>query len=199
MDKNTFLSRFSLFTQEQDITSKKSNERILKHHKPLKKAAVLIPLVISDDGINVIFTERALHLRHHPGQVSFPGGKHENSDDDTQHTALRETEEEIGILQTQVNVIGKLPCISTISGFTVTPYLGFVDNQYNIVIDKQEVRSVFQVPLSYLLNRNNFHKQYLIANKQRNYTYCIAYQNRLIWGATAQIIFDLQTHLNHRI
>lgn len=195
MDKNTLLSRFSLFNQEQDIVSRKANARIFKHHHTLKQAAVLIPLVNSNNGINVIFTERALHLRHHPGQISFPGGKQEAFDASTQHTALRETEEEIGILQKQVELIGSLPTLSTISGFSVTPYLGFVDKQHNILIDKQEVRSVFQVPLSYLLNQNNIHKQHLIANKKRHYTYCIAYQNRLIWGATAQIIVNLQRHL----
>ncbi|WP_354623809.1 CoA pyrophosphatase [Psychromonas sp. MME2] len=123
-----------------------------------------------------------MHLRHHPGQISFPGGKHEASDNSLLDTALRETEEEIGILQGQVDIFGRLPSLSTISGFTINPYLGFIDSDYQLSIDKQEVRSVFEVPLSYLLDSKNFHKQHLVANKQRHYTFCIRYQNRLIWG-----------------
>ncbi|WP_028863051.1 CoA pyrophosphatase [Psychromonas aquimarina] len=190
MDKQTFLNRF-LFHHQQ-VSDKKS---LNADNKRLKKAAVLVPLVKRRQGLNIIFTERALHLRHHPGQVSFPGGKYEQSDGSLQHTALRETEEEIGILQNQINVFGSLPQLPTVSGFVVSPYLGFVNSNHSTLIDPQEVKSVFEVPLEYLLNRDNFHKQHLLANKKRHYTYCIAYQNRMIWGATAQMIINLQKHL----
>ncbi len=190
MDKQTFLNRF-LFHNQQVSDKKLLNA----DNKGLKKAAVLMPLVKRRHGLNIIFTERASHLRHHPGQVSFPGGKYEQSDGSLQHTALRETQEEIGILQNQVSIFGSLPQLPTVSGFVVSPYLGFVSSNHSTLIDPQEVKSVFEVPLEYLLNKDNFHKQHLLANKKRHFTYCIAYQNRMIWGATAQMIINLQKHL----
>ena len=155
-----------------------------------------MPLIDRQNGLNILFTERALHLRHHPGQISFPGGRYEQSDDSLQQTALRETQEEVGILRSQVSIFGSLPNLPTISGFVVSPFLGFVDRDHNILIDQQEVRSIFEVPLSYLLDPNNFYKQHLFANKKRHFTYCIPYQNRLIWGATAQMLKNLQEHLS---
>ena len=195
MNKQAFLNRFLLFKQVDNADLRIAKNNIYKQQKGFKQAAVLLPLVNTANGISVIFTERAWHLRHHPGQISFPGGKHEASDNSLLDTALRETEEEIGILQQQVDIFGRLPSIATISGFTITPYLGFVDSNHQLIIDKHEVRSVFEVPLSYLLDSKNFHKQHLIANKQRHYTFCINYQNRLIWGATAQILHNLQQQI----
>ncbi|MFT5559571.1 MAG: 8-oxo-dGTP pyrophosphatase MutT (NUDIX family) [Sphingobacteriales bacterium] len=195
MNKHIFLNRF-LFHNRQNISD------LLTHKTPfnlnqqgLKKAAVLLPLIKRQNGLNLIFTERALHLRHHPGQISFPGGRYELTDHSLQQTALRETEEEIGILQSQVSLCGSLPNLPTGSGFMISPFLGFIDNEHTILIDKQEVRSVFEVPLSYLLDKKNYYKQHFFANKKRHFTYCIPYQNRLIWGATAQIIKNLQEHL----
>lgn len=195
MNKQTFLNRF-FFHNRQNISDLIAHKDLFNlNQQGLKKAAVLLPLIKRQNGLNLIFTERALHLRHHPGQISFPGGRYEAADHSLQQTALRETEEEIGILQSQVNLFGSLPKLPTISGFVISPFLGFVDNEHTILIDPQEVRSVFEVPLSYLLEENNYYKQYLFANKKRHFTYCIPYQNRLIWGVTAQILKNLQEHL----
>lgn len=189
MNKQTFLNRF-LLQQPQS-----------KCHVPtyptaqLKQAAVCLLLVQRDTGLNMIFTQRALHLRHHPGQVSFPGGKYELSDHSLAFTALRETEEEIGIKKEQIELLGSLPTLTTRSGYHVTPFIGFADSKHQLIIDHQEVKSSFEVPFSFILNPNNFYKQYLIANKSRHFTYCCGYQNHLIWGATAQIIINLQQHL----
>ncbi|MCP4322531.1 MAG: CoA pyrophosphatase [Alteromonadales bacterium] len=188
MNIKCFLNRF-LFSP-QFVTQ---NEPKINYQ--LKKAAVLITFVERQNGLNVIFTERALHLRHHPGQVCFPGGKHEPFDESLQHTALRETDEEIGIKPALIEVIGQLAPLTTVSGFEVSPFIGFVDNKFTLEIDHQEVQTVFEVPLGYLLDEKNIYKQHLIANKKRHFTYCIAYQNHLIWGATAQMIKNLQTQL----
>tara|TARA_R110001583_G_scaffold64345_1_gene186978 strand:+ start:5997 stop:6548 length:552 start_codon:yes stop_codon:yes gene_type:complete len=170
-----------------------------KHHYPLKqkfkKAAVLVALVERQGVLNIILTERALHLRHHPGQISFPGGKQEHFDKSLQHTAIRETQEEIGIEPHQVEIIGQLAPLKTNSGFEVTPYVALVDNQLSLTIDDQEVKSVFEVPLHFILNKRNIHKQHLVANKHRPFVYCIHYQNHLIWGATAHILKSLQLNL----
>jgi len=195
MDKQTFLNRF-LFHNSQNFSDQHAHNALFNLNKQgLKKAAVLLPLIKRQDGLNLIFTERALHLRHHPGQISFPGGRYETADLSLQQTALRETEEEIGILQRQVSLFGSLPDLPTISGFVISPFLGFIDDDPTLSIDPQEVRSVFEVPLSYLLDANNYYKQHLFANKKRHFTYCIPYQNRLIWGATAQMLKNLQAHL----
>ncbi len=195
MDKQTFLNRFLLHRQAANVQPRSAGKPLFIKNNHLKKAAVLIPLVKRRHGLNIILTERALHLRHHPGQISFPGGKYEPSDSSLQHTALRETQEEIGILQKQISLFGSLAKLPTVSGFIVTPYLGFVQSQHSLHIDKQEVRTVFEVPLEFFLNKKNFYLQHLTANKKRHFIYCIPYQNRMIWGATAQMLKNLQRQL----
>ena len=188
MNKKVFLNRFLFLNQP------KSND-LRTPHKNLRKAAILILLVKRSNGLNIILTERALHLRHHPGQISFPGGKYEECDKSLQHTALRETQEEIGISQDNISIFGSLPNLPTVTGFVISPYLGFVQSDYSLKIDKQEVQSVFEIPLDFLINKNNYYFQHLTANKKRHYTYCISYQNRMIWGATAQLLKNLQRQL----
>jgi 8-oxo-dGTP pyrophosphatase MutT (NUDIX family) len=188
MNRESFLTRF-LFSRLAPPLLDHSQK-----HK-FKKAAVMIALVERKGILHIIFTERALHLRHHPGQVSFPGGKYELSDKNLQQTAIRETEEEIGIQPHLMEIIGQLAPLKTVSGFEVLPIIAFVDNKLILDIDAQEVKSVFEVPLHFLLDKNNFYKQYLIANKTRHFTYYIGYQNHLIWGATAQILKNLQLNL----
>lgn len=195
MNKQTFLNHFLLQNQTSNTDLCISETSLSVSNKKLKKAAVLIPLIKRNNGFNIIFTERALHLRHHPGQVSFPGGKQEQSDRNLRETALRETNEEIGIRPEQISVFGTLPKLPTVSGFIVSPYLGFVRSKHSLKIDFQEVKSIFEVPLEFLLNKNNIYLQHLIANKKRHFSYCIPYQNRLIWGATAQILVNLQHQL----
>lgn len=188
MNRSVFLNRFLLTATTQQLTQQ------LQPHSH-RKAAVLIALVERDNGLHIIFTERALHLRHHPGQVSFPGGKHEKFDSTLQQTAIRETDEEIGIKADFIEVVGRLAPLKTSSGFEVLPVVAFVDNRFQLVIDSNEVKSVFEVPLNFLLKPKNFHPQHLIANKKRHFTYCIAYKNHLIWGATAQMLKNLQRML----
>ena len=195
MDKQTFLNRFLFQNQPVSADLRTADKSLFVNNQSLKKAAVLIPLVKRSNGLNIILTERALHLRHHPGQISFPGGKYELGDNSLQHTALRETEEEIGILHKEITVFGTLPKLPTVSGFVVSPYLGFVQSNHSLKIDRQEVRTVFEVPLEFFLNKNNFYLQHLVANKKRHFTYCIPYQGRMIWGATAQMLKNLQRQL----
>lgn len=189
MNRTSFLSRF-LFSPLLPVSNLQAKER------PLHKAAVLVALVERQDTLHVILTERALHLRHHPGQVSFPGGKYEHTDKNLQQTAIRETQEEIGVEAHLVQIIGQLPRLNTVSGFEVYPFIAFVDNKLELKIDAQEVKSVFEVPLSFILNTKNYYKQHLVANKKHHFTYCLAYNDHLIWGATAQILKNLQTTLH---
>jgi 8-oxo-dGTP pyrophosphatase MutT (NUDIX family) len=192
MNQETFLNLFLFSNQIVENGLDNFNNIALND---LKDAAVLIPVVKRSKGLTIILTERALHLRHHPGQISFPGGKYETNDVNLMNTALRETQEEIGISGSQITVIGNLNPITTNSGFLITPFVAFIEEQHTIEIDTQEVRRILEVPVDYLLNSNNFYLQTLFANKQRRATYCIPYQNNLIWGATAQILKNLQKQL----
>lgn len=198
MDKETLLSRFVLTPSSP--YDKLSLLRAKQHNlnvDNLRKAAVLIPCVVRASGINVILTKRALHLRHHPGQISFPGGSYEQSDDTLLTTAIRETEEEIGISSQHIEVIGTLPTLPTISGFIVTPYLGLISSQYKTQIDHQEVMDVFEVPGQHLLNPSNLIQQQFYTNGSTHNIYSISYNEHAIWGATAQIIRSLQQQVWH--
>jgi 8-oxo-dGTP pyrophosphatase MutT (NUDIX family) len=188
MNRNSFLTRFLLSPMA-------SNKHYHPFKQKFKKAAVLIPLVERQNGLHVILTERALHLRHHPGQVSFPGGKYELLDKNLQQTAIRETQEEIGIEPHLIEIIGQLASLNTNSGFEVTPFVALIDNELELNIDHQEVKSVFEVPLHFLLDKRNIHKHRLVANKHRPFVYCIHYHNHWIWGATAHILKNLQMNL----
>lgn len=172
--------------------------RVRSHLKPslrLKQAAVLIPLVPRPEGFNVVFTSRAKHLKHHPGQVSFPGGRKEPQDVDLIDTAIRETYEETGILCTRDNIIGHLPALPTISGYMVTPYLGLVSPHYRPELDFNEVEELFEAPLDYVLNPMNMRTQKVSVQGKGHNIYSVPYQKYAIWGATAQMLKVLSKQL----
>ncbi|ROV58258.1 CoA pyrophosphatase [Vibrio ponticus] len=163
--------------------------------QPLRKAAVLIGFVERKQGLHVLFTKRASHLKHHPGQVSFPGGKQESSDITLAHTALRETEEEIGIFEHQIEIFGQMVELPTISRFSVTPYLAFIHPNYQTTIDKNEVDEVFEVPLEVILDPQQLQSSTFFVNQQTHRVFGINYGRHFIWGMTAQIIQALQAQL----
>jgi 8-oxo-dGTP pyrophosphatase MutT (NUDIX family) len=164
-----------------------------------RPAAVLIAMHSVENELRVLFTKRAEHLLHHPGQISFPGGKYEDSDASLIDTAIREAHEEIGLAPENVKVIGQLPSYKTVSGFEVKPILAFVESKLDIVndlvIDQGEVAEVFDVPLAFLMQPNNL-LAHMIERKGKDFpVYFIPFEDRYIWGATAGIIASLQYHL----
>ncbi len=162
----------------------------------LQAAAVLVPLVAHADGINVLFTQRTDHLKHHPGQVSFPGGRSEPQDQGPIATALRETEEEIGLGAGYIDPLGLLDDYETVTGFLVTPVVSLVTPGFTLALDDFEVAASFEVPLTYLLDPQNQHiGQRNYNGKERRYYY-IEYRQRRIWGATAGIIMNLYRRLH---
>lgn len=168
------------------------SEELLAHPRfqndNFKPAAVLVPLVQRPSGLHLILTQRASHLRHHPGQISFPGGKVEPSDLSLIHTAIRETTEEIGIQPSQIKPLVKLNTIPTISGYKVTPIIAIIDENYTTAIDYGEVSSTFEAPLTHLLNPKNTTK-HKVFNKKHTYELIfIPFEKKLIWGITAEII-----------
>ncbi|EOB6261130.1 CoA pyrophosphatase [Vibrio fluvialis] len=162
----------------------------------LRKASVLIGFVERPTGLNVVLTKRAAHLKHHPGQISFPGGKYEESDGTLYQTAMRETREEIGIQEDQIEILGQLPELVTVSKFAVTPVLAFISPDYKTLIDANEVEEVFEVPADFLLDRRQlFSNTFQIKNSPHR-VFAIPYKHHFIWGMTAQIIQSLQKHIN---
>ena len=160
-----------------------------------KEAGVLLPIVRQFDGIYLVLTKRAAHLSNHPGQISFPGGKRENKDTNIDATALREAQEEIGLKAEVVEVLGRLPAHETVTGFQITPIIGWIETNWTAVADPNEVTEIFQVPLSYITNIKNFQIQDRIWNgRKRNY-YTVPYGPYYIWGATACILHNFAMKL----
>jgi 8-oxo-dGTP pyrophosphatase MutT (NUDIX family) len=192
MYKEDFLSRF-LFTQPAEYHKGSFTRHFDFGHEEYRTAAVLTGLVERDAGLNMILTRRASHLRHHPGQISFPGGKTEKGDASPFETAMREANEEIGLTANQIEHLGQLTPIKTVSGFEVTPVIAFADNQYSPVTDPNEVDDVFEAPVEYLFNKGNIHSVEALFQGTRRIVYNIPYNQHLIWGVTAQIIHTLHT------
>lgn len=164
---------------------------------PLKPAAVLVPIVDRPDGFTVLFTQRTAHLAHHAGQVSFPGGHIEPEDGGPLATALRETEEEIGLDRRHVSIIGHLDTYVTRTGFVVTPVVGIVTPPFDVLPDTHEVAEVFEVPLAFLLDPNNHHRCSAVFEGIERHFYAIPFGHHFIWGATAGMLVNLCEVLNH--
>ncbi|PIW61610.1 CoA pyrophosphatase [Shewanella sp. CG12_big_fil_rev_8_21_14_0_65_47_15] len=165
-------------------------------HLGLRKAAVLIPLLDINGELNLILTQRPMHLRAHPGQISFPGGKIEPNDPDAIAAALREAEEEIGLLRQNVDVIGTFPAHNTFTGFEITPVVGIIKQTFEFKLDPGEVADCFTVPLSFFIAPGNRHQKRFLRQGRYYCVHFIPYQQRFIWGATAAIIDHLCRHLS---
>jgi len=155
-------------------------------------AAVLIPLV-ERERPTVLLTERSAELRNHAGQVSFPGGHIETSDASPAAAALREAQEEIGLDPGLVSIAGYLPDHIVITGFRITPVVGFVREGFELVLDQEEVQGTFEVPLDYIFDPANIHLQRrrLIRSGVEVGFWDIPFEGRTIWGATAGMLLTL--------
>jgi 8-oxo-dGTP pyrophosphatase MutT (NUDIX family) len=154
-------------------------------------ASVLIPIITHAAGLTVLFTQRTTSLKHHSGQVSFPGGRAEAGDAGPEVTALRETEEELGLARARVEVLARLPEYSTRTGFRVTPVVGLVAPPLELVPDAREVDAVFEVPLAVLLDPGNHRRETREFFGRAATYYVIEHEDKRIWGATAGMIVNL--------
>ncbi len=156
----------------------------------LKPAAVLAAIVNRAPNPTIILTQRTAHLKKHAGQISFPGGGVEPQDAHHIATALRETEEEIGLAPKHVTLLGRLPLYETSTAYGITPIVGWVEPPFDLKIDAFEVDEVFEVPLEFALNRNNYVQETALRDGVERRFYVLPYENRYIWGATAGMLVN---------
>jgi 8-oxo-dGTP pyrophosphatase MutT (NUDIX family) len=167
-------------------------------------AAVLVPLVRRDSGLQVLLTRRTEHLRDHAGQISFPGGRSEPQDGGPAGTALRETEEEVGLARRHVEVIGELPPYTTVTSYVVTPVVALVTPPFDLALDRFEVAEAFEVPLDFLMSPSH-HRRHVFSFEggQRQFLSMPwqppdpagAEREYFIWGATAAMLRNLYRFL----
>jgi len=156
-----------------------------------RPAAVLVPLIERPEGLTVLLTQRAAHLKNHAGQISFPGGRQEESDESPLAAALRETEEEIGLSREFVRVVGYLESHLIFTGFHVVPVVGFVRPGFTLQPDPKEVADVFEVPLVHILDAANHGTRARDVEGGVLHVYTIPFGGRVIWGATAGMLMSL--------
>lgn len=161
----------------------------------LRPASVLVPIVARSPQPTVLFTRRTAHLKTHSGQISFPGGRAEPADPSPEHTALRETEEEIGLPAAHIELLGRLSDYHTRTGYRITPVVGLVRPPFELRPDDNEVAEVFEVPLMFLLDARNHQRHYREFEGHRRGYFAIPYDDYYIWGATAGMLINLHRFL----
>lgn len=164
----------------------------------LTPAAVLVPLIARPAGLTTLFTQRTGHLAHHAGQISFPGGHVAPGDETPEATALRETEEEIGLARRHVEIVARLGEYVTRTGFKVTPVVGLVAPPFELAPDPREVADVFEVPLDFLLDPANHQRHSREFQGTVRQFYAMPYRGYYIWGATAGMLINLYEVLKPR-
>lgn len=174
---------------------KSAADHIAQENKPLRPAAVLVPLVDHEDGMTVLLTRRTEHLREHAGQIAFPGGRREEIDDNPADTALRESEEEIGLDRTHVEIIGSLETYRTGTGFIITPVVGIVTPGFTLKVDPSEVAEAFEVPFSFLMDPRNHERHSMGTDQGDRQYYAMPWNDYFIWGATAGMLINLYKRL----
>jgi 8-oxo-dGTP pyrophosphatase MutT (NUDIX family) len=165
-----------------------SFHRSTQEYSELIPAAVLILLFKKDDHLHIVLTMRTDSVKHHKGQVSFPGGTRDTVDATIIDTALREAGEEIGLNQNDVEVLGMLNDFHTPSGFCITPIVGFLSCSSSFVLNKTEVSEIFHVPLSFFLDSRNERVEQRTQSSTMKIIYFYNYGKYEIWGATAEIL-----------
>jgi 8-oxo-dGTP pyrophosphatase MutT (NUDIX family) len=178
---------------EHPLWTPETGEQALpgRAERPPTAASVLIPLVPREGGLTLLLTQRTAHLTDHAGQISFPGGRAEDYDSSVIDTALRESEEEIGLARRHVDILGTLPKYLTGTGYCVTPVVGLVTPPFELAADPSEVAEIFEVPLAFLMDGLNHQRLTVDLPGGRRTFYAMPYNDYYIWGATAGMLRNL--------
>lgn len=171
-------------------------DTVLPEGRKLRPAGVLVPISVVDGAPRLILTKRSSALKHHPGQIAFPGGKQDEGDADVTATALREAREEIGLPSELPEILGHLPTHETVTSFTVTPVVAILRESFQSVPEPGEVAEVFSVPLAHVLNPANYIVESRRWRGQRRYYFTVPYGPYYIWGATARILRGLAARIS---
>lgn len=163
---------------------------ILNEDRRFVPSAVLVPIILHNDNLFLVLTKRTSEVEHHKGQISFPGGRLDENDSSLVHAALRECREEIGLNPSMVDIIGMLDDLSVPSGYLISPIVAFVKKQ-NWTLNKSEVESVLELPLSDFINLNNFRIEKRGREGKIVDVYFYDVHTEPVWGATAYIIHNL--------
>lgn len=163
-------------------------DRKFQHELPLKASAVLVPIIERGNEYSILLTKRSVQLKSHSGQVSFPGGRCDENDLHAMETALREAREEINLPAKNVEVIGAMEDYETITGFSVSPVVGFVNPDFEMIRQEEEVADVFEVPLDFILDTNNHRIESVIWKGEKRHYYVFPHDEHKIWGATAAML-----------
>lgn len=165
-----------------------TRERRVIEHPSFARAAVLVPLFKKGEDCHTVFTKRSDNVRYHKGEISFPGGVFDERDLELQRTALRETFEEIGLRESDVEIIGVLDDIITVTQFIVTPFVGSFSYPYSFKLSSIEIAQLIEVPISALLDEDCFSEREIIRGTGKEVVYAYEYEGHIIWGATARIL-----------
>jgi len=165
-----------------------SRKRRVIEHPPFSHAAVLVPLFQKGEECHLLFTKRSEQVKYHKGEISFPGGVVDEEDAELEKTALREAFEEIGLKEEDVQIIGVLDDIVTVTEFIVTPIVGLFPYPYPFKISEVEIAELIEVPLASLLAEDCFSEREILRGDRKEVVYAYQYGDHVIWGATARIL-----------
>ncbi len=167
------------------------NPELYDPDQRLRQAAVLVPIVMKPDAPSLLLTRRTQHLKHHSGQIAFPGGSVDPDDRSPEDTALREAGEEVGLERSRIRVVGRLDTYVTRTSFDVTPVIGLLEPPLALRLQESEVESAFEVPLDFFLDPANRRIDSRLYAGATRYFYVFPYNDYYIWGATAGMINNL--------